>query len=82
MTVPQAGAHDQLTDGGTEVDPYRDGVIAYGHPRGALRAIPRYPLSTADYEAMVVAFSVAKGTPDNSGRGYPVKQGGIPAYGT
>jgi hypothetical protein len=38
-----------LTDGGTEDVPSR--ATPFGHPRGALRAIPRFPKSTSDVEA-------------------------------
>ena len=83
MTGPiKAGDPVALTDRGTEVDPYRDGVVAFGHPRGALRAIPRYPLDGSDYEAMRVASSFARPISDTSGKSYPVAQGGIPAYGS
>lgn len=83
MTGPSAaGEHVQLTDGGTEVDPYRTGTIKFGHPRGALRAIPRYPLDGSDIEAMKVAFSGLRPLNDTSGKSYPVAQGGIPAYGS
>jgi hypothetical protein len=82
MTGPaNAGEPVALTDGGTEIDPYRDGVVAFGHPRGALRAIPRYPLDGSDIEAMHLAFS-RRPISDTSGKAYPVAQGGIPAYGT
>lgn len=82
MTGPsEAGEHVELTDGGTETYPNRLGVIAFGHPRGALRAIPRYPLDGSDIEAMKVQASI-RPIADGSGLGYPVGQGGIPAYGS
>lgn len=66
---------------GDETDPSRLGVIKFGHPRGALRAIPRYPLDSSDFEAMRVMASI-RPIGDTSGKGYPVHQGGIPAWGT
>jgi hypothetical protein len=56
-------------------------VSAFGHPRKGLRAIPRYPLSTADVEADRIMFATT-GRPLNVGGSYPVRQGGIVPIGT
>lgn len=56
-------------------------VTPFGHPRKGLRAIPRYPLSTADVEADRIFF-MSRVRPLNVGGSYPVKQGGIPPIGS
>lgn len=71
-----------LTDGGTES--YHSGSVRpYGHPRGALRPIPRFPPSTSDIEAAKIAFGPGSSAHPLPVSGTsPVPEGGIHPVGT
>jgi len=79
MSEPGVGQHIPTPEHELLQSPPARGVSPFGHPRGALRPIPRYPLSLATIEADKILASIK---PLNVGGSYPVAQGGIPPIGT
>lgn len=79
MTIPGTGA----VPVGDEDIVVAARVHPFGHPRRGLRAIPRFPLSTSDVEALRVAFGPGSSAHPLSVSGtYPVPEGGIPPIGS
>lgn len=79
MSEPTAGEHIGIPDPEHGDPGPAARMVKFGHPRGALLAIARYPLSTADVEADKL---LASKKPIGVGGSYPVAQGGITPVGT